>query len=63
MDDNTILKLEGQLKSKWWNIQKMINNKTNIMYGGGGVYMNDKTSTTITPEQMNIIIENYKLAD
>ena len=43
-----------------WNIQKMINNKTNIMYGGGGVYMNDKTSTTITPEQMNIIIENYK---
>lgn len=43
-----------------WNIQKMINNKTNIMFGGGAVYMNDKTSTTITPEQMNIIIENYK---
>jgi len=30
------------------------------MYGGGGVHMNDKTSTTITPEQMNIMIENYK---
>lgn len=43
-----------------WNIQKMIKNKTNIMYGGGGVYLNDRTSTTITPEQMNLIIENYK---
>ncbi len=30
------------------------------MFGGGGVYLNDRTSTTITPEQVNTIIENYK---
>lgn len=42
-----------------WNIKKMIANKTNIMFHGGG-QLNDKTSTTIIPEQIDIIIENFK---
>ncbi len=43
-----------------WGRAMRDSNKTNIMFSGDGGYNVDKTSITVIPMQINLIIERYK---
>lgn len=43
-----------------WNRSKRDSNSTNIMFSGDGGYIKDKTSTSVIPLQINLIIDNYR---